>query len=327
MNLVKKFQFESTRQTNDNNIRNKARLSGLKALESLCRSDSFLKRSDVGVYVNMIIPAVLMNIADTRNSFSEHSNPGQVDVKRLSIQDQLITDSELKNIGTRCISSLFASASATSLKIILASFYEVLDENYHWSNPEYILKLFIIIVEAVKKEYRYIITSSLFGRLQTEKDLSLKTTLLNVIRTLISNDNSLMGLTIPELLDTFCWHIKGMCDIKASETDLEQKPFQDSLIKAIGALSLNLNYSGQTNDILIFLVGKLEIPQNELPNDSERYFVCILESLVQTMKSSKLWSEKNENNPRRSVVLINNIGCEIYLPIITLLTDPSEGYF
>jgi hypothetical protein len=234
MNLVKKFQIESTRETDDDTVRHKSRLSGLKALESLCDSESFLKRTDLGDYIEMIIPAVLLNIADTRPSTVRVTSPAPDMHRRMSIQDQLITEVELKNISIHCLSALFSSASATSLKLILSAFYNVLDAKKHWSNPHYILKLFTIIVEAVKSEYRYIVTAALFERLETEPDIAFKTTVVNVLKTLIASETSLMGLTIPELLETFCSHIYTMCLTKPSETDLEQKPLQESLIQAIG---------------------------------------------------------------------------------------------
>lgn len=136
------------------NLRHKSRLSGLKALESLCDNESFIKRSDLGDYIEMIIPSVLLNMADTRGSEYDitkakvscpqemesrassdsafEGKHGQMESqksdehvptpfeRRMSIQDQLITDGELKKISIHCLSALFSGASAASLKIILA---------------------------------------------------------------------------------------------------------------------------------------------------------------------------------------------------------------
>jgi hypothetical protein len=236
--LVFSFASAATRDEADAHSRNKTRLSGLKALEALCESESFLRRgnitqllilADAGNYVAIIVPAVLKNTSIPQKEV----NPP----KRASIQDQLITDVELKATAFHCLTALFGSASLPSLRTLLLHFYAALDHGNHWINPCHILDLFRLSVDAVKTEYRYILTNALFERLASSNDTQLKTTLVNIITALIASDRSLMGLTIPELLDTFCSHIFKMCSIK-SDDSLATSAFNESLTTAIGKSSI-----------------------------------------------------------------------------------------
>jgi hypothetical protein len=312
-----------------------------------------LIKADAGNYVAIIVPAVLKNSATPKKEISPQ--------KRASIQDQLITDVELKATAFHCLTALFGFASLPSLRTLLLHFYAALDHGNHWADPSHILALFRLAVDAVKTEYRYIIANTLFERLASSNDTQLKTTLVNIITALIAADHSLMGLTIPELLDTFCSNIFKMCSIK-SDDSLATSAFNESLTTAIGnyfsltlgTLTLNLNYSDQANDILAFLIARLDLAASDLPLDAERYFVSILKALSQTLKSSKMsaglplvggddihvdsrlsvvlpnvaGSEIVMNlEPRQSIVLPNVVGSEIIMPLITLLNDPSEGGF
>ena len=122
LQLATNFANESKNTTGDAGIRHKARLSGLKALESLCDNESFLKRSDANLFIDLIIPCILLNISEQ----GKVKTPENMTPRRLSIQDQLITDDELKNISKHCLSLLFSTTIGNSLKLIMTPFYKYL---------------------------------------------------------------------------------------------------------------------------------------------------------------------------------------------------------
>lgn len=132
-----------------------------------------------------------------------------------------------------------------------------------------------------------------------------------------------MGMTIPELLETFCSHISRLCE-ESRDSDMDQKPLQQSLIQAIGSLSINPNYPGQTNDILLFLICKLEVPMSHLPTDSDRYLVCILDSLSHTLKCNIDASSAEPSIHRSRLSFIpTSIACDICMSIISLINHHS----
>jgi hypothetical protein len=67
------------------------------------------------------------------------------------------------------------------------------------------------------------------------------------------------------------------------------------------------------------------MPMVDLPADSDRFMVCILDSLAQTLRSSKK-ADMNGSQPRVSATP-NGISCEICMPVISLLNHDCVGTY
>lgn len=249
LNLVKSFHLEASKAVEaDLNVQHKLRLSGLKALESLCMSESFMGRSDLTGYLQMIIPAIMANIPHFRETISEdkvttkhYDAEKEVDIQTgytppatMSIQDSMITQIELRSIAINCYVSLLAKSSSNSLKSILVHIYEYLDSFNRWDLHEYILKLFKIGIEAIKSEYRYIVTMSLFQKIQGSNDTIYETKVIDLVTDLVGEEAGAVGLTVPELLEFFCMNINRVC---AAQITPETQNLHHSLVGAIGTLS------------------------------------------------------------------------------------------
>lgn len=122
--LVTEFHAESTkpvhlsRQDHRFDSLHRPRLSGLKALESLCDKDLFLKRPDLGEFIDLMMAAFLYNINDSSLATSDIA-PCE------SSQANSAAESDLTKISMQCISKIFAGASANNMALILAAFYRL----------------------------------------------------------------------------------------------------------------------------------------------------------------------------------------------------------
>ncbi|KAI8904038.1 armadillo-type protein [Gorgonomyces haynaldii] len=280
LNLVEKFCAEATSQIGESNIKHKQRLSGLKALESLCDNASFLKRADLSKYMSTIVPALLLNLSDKT---SVTKSKESLSPRRLSIQDSLITDDELKNICNHCLDALFSNSNAASAKIILMPLFRDLDDKKQWPNSVYVLRVFKTIFHALKGEYRYVLVAHIFERIKMEPDLAIKTTLVNALRVFMTSGSGLMSLTIPELLETLVSHLAQFCSKKAADP-LYENALKESIISAIAALASHPHYPNQVNDVISILTNKIDNPMDDKPMNCDTHVINLLNAISQCLK-------------------------------------------
>jgi hypothetical protein len=70
----------------------------------------------------MIIPSLLINITCTE-SVPPKKRSQNNGIRRMSIQDQLITEGELQSIATHSLALLCTSCSITTLKVMMGVFF------------------------------------------------------------------------------------------------------------------------------------------------------------------------------------------------------------
>jgi len=115
-------------------------------------------------------------------------------------------------------------------------------------------------MDSIQNQYRYLLITSLFKRLNDSKannnDIKIKTNIIFVLTFVITSDEHSIGLTCLELLDNLTKHLLiSVNDKTNSKEDIEV--FQSAVIDCIGTLARNIYYPEQTNDMLSFLVNRL----------------------------------------------------------------------
>ena len=178
-----------------------------------------------------------------------------------------------------------------------------------------------IVLESVSPDCQFVVTSKLFDKLNSEPDESLKTVLVNVLKALISSKKGLMGLTMPELLETFVSQLAN-CS-RSPDISVGESLLKESLVGAITALALHPDYPNQLNDVLRMLIAKLE---NLHDNDDgiTRFNVFILDALTNIMQAK---SERNLSLGRNLKSGSESIAYEVFAPILHFSEKSSSGWF
>ncbi|KAL2912310.1 plasma membrane localization protein [Polyrhizophydium stewartii] len=318
--LIEKFCNEAAYETSDATLQHKTRLSGLKALEAVCGSDSFVLSPNLVPYSKKIIPAVLANMGPSkpRPESTELATPSMY-TKRRSITDHLITDDELKHSAKVCISGLFGQANVTNLKEFLLSTSKFLDEKSLWSSSVYTLEVVRAVTHVVQSQYHYVILSLMLERLEFETKPEIKTTVIRVLTFLISDGEGISGLTIPELLETFARHLRSSVEKPATDDQMQlhaHARLQQALVEAIGSLAFHLAYPNQINDILSFLVNRLIAEHGSVEAS-----ILLLRALDQVMIVYTRRFTSSET--KRLSIIPANISFELVTPTLVLMSHPS----
>ncbi|KAJ3272950.1 Protein EFR3 B [Terramyces sp. JEL0728] len=324
--LIKKFCAEATRETAISVEKNKSRLSGLKALEALCDTSYFNELSHIESSMDNVFTAIFTNLDLNTKRDSGLSNhfpkmgelkPNPLD-KRQSITDQLITDDELKQTAERCLISIFKKSNATTIKPLITC--TNLDQLKYWENSLYVQRLVQMVAHNCETQYHYAIVSQLLDRLENEGNVMIKSTIVNVLGTLFS-DGFLGGLTIPELLDTLIKHMQGVT--LQQKTDLSgRRLFQTGIVSTIGNLSQNIAYPNQANEMVSFLVNRMQRDHSYgsfSPTDNE-LVLCLLECIGAVMEK---YGNTNSSQ-KRSSVLPTTLSYHIFTAIVPFLESKSS---
>ncbi|KAJ2995538.1 Protein EFR3 B [Globomyces sp. JEL0801] len=320
--LVSKFCTEATRQTADNIDQNKSRLSGLKALESLCVTDFFVDGAHIDDSIELVMSAILYNLKFQKDSAHSPTFPRMTrnvsnHEKRQSITDQLITDEELKQTAEKCWVGIFKKTNAETLKSLLSTLFKIMDKENKWEPSDDVLDILTIILSSTETQFHFVIVSIVLDRIESESQIGSKTTLVNLLRHFISHGH-LGGVTILEFLDKFTRHL-SLCQEQGVSSDLS-RPLQNALIQAIGSLAIKLAYPTQFNEIIAFLVNRAQFahpPESMTPKENG-YLIALLNSLsevvVKNMKASPEF--------RASVISVV-LAYDVVSPLVTYFESPN----
>ncbi|EGF77871.1 hypothetical protein BATDEDRAFT_27181 [Batrachochytrium dendrobatidis JAM81] len=305
--LIQKFCKEAAFETSDATLQHKTRLSGLKALEAVCDSDSFIMSPHLIPYSQQIIPAALANMGSSHKHMHSlalsHSSSPQMYTRKQSITDQLITDDELKYTANICIRGLFRQANVANVKDFLISTCRYLDEKSMWVVNAYALDVIQSVTSVVQTQYHYIILSIMLERLESESDTVQKITVVQILTFLVTTGDGIAGITVPELLEIFARHLNASAET-SKFSDGSCTPVQQQLQKALvngiehlkitlmlllylcllswakGSLVHHLIYPNQVNDIISFLVNRLlNMIDVTLPYVRLEFFALITKAL------------------------------------------------
>ncbi|KAK6092556.1 plasma membrane localization protein [Batrachochytrium dendrobatidis] len=320
--LIQKFCKEAAFETSDATLQHKTRLSGLKALEAVCDSDSFIMSPHLIPYSQQIIPAALANMGSSHkhmHSLALHSSSPQMYTRKQSITDQLITDDELKYTANICICGLFRQANVANVKDFLISTCRYLDEKSMWVVNAYALDVIQSVTSVVQTQYHYIILSIMLERLESESDTVQKITVVQILTFLVTTGDGIAGITVPELLEIFARHLNASAETSkfsdGSCTPVQQQ-LQKALVNGIGSLVHHLIYPNQVNDIISFLV-------NRLLNMIDVTLPCILfirsiEHVLAVYKKRVVATEH-----KRQSMVSASISFELVAPTLILMTHKN----
>ncbi|KAJ3411467.1 hypothetical protein HDV05_002156 [Chytridiales sp. JEL 0842] len=282
--LLEKYCGFCSYETNDKLFQHKMHMSGLRAIQAIASSETFLLNSKIEAYVKAMVPAILHNFGKHKRLSAHHrtatspTSPGS-SMKRISIADDLFTHHEVEHTAENSLSQLVLRTNATTLTIILNPILAYIDEKSLWSSTSYIMHIVKTITSSVQPQYLHILLSSILDRLDSEafaNNSAVKTGLVKSLSYLVIHGGESVGVAVLELLEALSrqiWLTVSHAASYSAETKSSTAPptgtkevdkgaiyYQTALVDAVGFLAVNIEYPDQMNDIIAFLVNKLKLP-------------------------------------------------------------------
>ncbi|ORX60761.1 hypothetical protein BCR36DRAFT_272920 [Piromyces finnis] len=249
----------SSEDTNEQK-RNETRLNGLKALHSVVSSNTFLISPNIDFYLIVIQPLVeniLVTKVKSNVSINNAEEAKAHTLEKKNVSSEVI---ELETYALKSIFELMQKVTPATFEKIITPIYSFLNDKDQWSYLHYLTKILKIAMDAIQNQYRYLLITSLFKRLNdsesNKNDIKIQTNIIFVLTFVITSDERSIGLTCLELLDNLTKHLLiSVKDKTNSKEDIEV--FQSAVIDCIGTLARNIYYPEQTNDMLSFLINRL----------------------------------------------------------------------
>ncbi|KAG4099761.1 hypothetical protein H8356DRAFT_1664564 [Neocallimastix lanati (nom. inval.)] len=240
--------------------RNETRLNGLKALHSVAASNSFLISPRIDSYLIIIQPLVENILISKISSNVNINNADEVEAHTLN-KDNVSSDVlELENYSLKSISEIMQKVTPATFEKIINPIYSYINDKDQWSYLHYLTKILKIAMDSIQNQYRYLLITSLFKRLNdtesNKNDIKIQTNIIFVLTFVITSNERSIGLTCLELLDNLTKHI--LISLKNKNNPQEDiEVFQSAVVDCIGSLARNIFYPEQTNDMLSFLINRL----------------------------------------------------------------------
>ncbi|KAJ3205675.1 hypothetical protein HDU82_005036 [Entophlyctis luteolus] len=296
-------------------LQRKMHLSGLRALRSVCGTESFLvTTSAIQVHIPNMITVLLNTFKRERYaSFSEKVAPvagaGELTppTRAGSVTDDLVTSSILSKDAKSALQTLLgnmsgvgiisnlsttSNASSSGLKACLSAVWAFLDSDKGvggWHDTELVESIVILVRDGVAPQTQYVLLGSLLERLRNalvdiSKNNSIETTvgIIISVKVLLSGGTG-VGIAVVEVLENLVGVLSGR--INANDTEKTQKPAEgvllDAVVDCISTLAVHIVYPMQMNDIVAFVVNRLTAAGNG--DNANVVKVNLLECLVKVV--------------------------------------------
>jgi hypothetical protein len=244
----------------DEKKRNETRLNGLKAIHSVASSNSFLISPRIDDYLIIIQPMVENILISKSSSNINISNAEEAKAHTLNKSNVSNEVLELENYALKSISEIMQKVTPATFEKIINPIYSFINDKDQWSYLHYLTKILKIAMDSIQNQYRYLLITSLFKRLNdtdsNKNDIKIQTNIIFVLTFAITSNERSIGLTCLELLDNLTKHLLiSLKNKNNSQEDVEV--FQSAVVDCIGSLARNIYYPEQTNDMLSFLINRL----------------------------------------------------------------------
>ncbi|ORX83451.1 hypothetical protein BCR32DRAFT_292025 [Anaeromyces robustus] len=260
LQVLEKFCKSCTYENQNEQKRNETRLNGLKAIHSVVASNTFLNSPKIDQYLIIIQPLVENILISTSKANISINNVEEAKAHTLEKKNVSSDVLELENYALKSISELMQKVTPASFEKIISPIYNFLTDKDQWSYLHYLTKILKIAMDSIQNQYRYLLITSLFKRLNNSEsnknDIKIQTNIIFVLTFVITSNERSIGLTCLELLDNLSKHL--LISVK-NKTDSPQdvEVFQSAVVDCIGSLARNIYYPEQTNDMLSFLINRL----------------------------------------------------------------------
>jgi len=253
--------------------RNQTRLNGLKAIHSVVSSNTFLTSPKIDYYLIIIQPLVENILISKSGSEINISNAEEAKAHTFNKSNASSDILELENYALKSISEIMQKVTSASFEKIIKPIYSFIKDKDQWSHLHYLTKILKIAMDSIQNQYRYLLITSLFKRLndtETNNDIKIQTNIIFVLTFVITSNERSIGLTCLELLDNLTKHLLlSLKNKNNNEKDVEV--FQSAVVDCIGSLARNIYYPEQINDMLSFLINRLCFDSKYVDNNGSTF--------------------------------------------------------
>lgn len=316
----------------------KWRYHALNALEALCEFNYFVDGSKIDSTISTVLEAILKNIIYVesprpggRSPDTSTSVPSMIPTQITpngvvsSTESPKLTEVDLSKLAVKCLKGIVRNCNALTFRSLQISIMKILDSANQLEDAAASLFLFPLLISSSETQYHFVVITYVLDRLASETRVPVKTTLIKIISYLILAEK-LAGLTIPELLDIFVSHLnessKLVMPLGSKQSD-ELVAMQVSLTKAIGCLAAHLAYPNQINEIIGFLVNRIQFDRQvlKLTTVQENYLVYVLMGLGEVMKLKD--SKSRTSSRARQSFVPATVGYNLLIPLLVYFESSS----
>ncbi|KAI9343963.1 hypothetical protein BDR26DRAFT_1006119 [Obelidium mucronatum] len=303
--LVHQFCGNCTLITKNTLVQQKIHLSGLRAIQSIAASDTFLVNPKAPEYVSHMIPAILSNLQEEKRLRSTSEPPRTPGLPNAtppmqtnqphhnSITDDLFTHPLLEQSAQESLSVLFKNGTRESLRFLIPPLWAFLEEKKLWGDKSMVVHVMTVVSGSVAPQYHYLLMASLLEKLkggkrkdQQQQPLSgnvIEKTgvVLGVVVLVSAGGAGAAGISVVELLEALVALVVETAvpaDSDRVGEDGDVRAFHGMLVEAVGALGVHIAYPTQLNDIVSFIVNRVGRVEG-----SDAAEVCVRKSLIRCL--------------------------------------------
>ncbi|RDD41311.1 Protein EFR3-like protein B [Trichoplax sp. H2] len=304
--FISKFSSMCWDTNNNEEIRNKKRLAGVRGLQGVVRktvSDDLQVDIWDSAHMNKIIPSLLFIVQDhLSDSYLERAD------EQFSLP--VGEDSSPGKLAEFCLRELLARTNYANVKAVLTPLLTHLDNCELWLPNAFAIQCFKLVLCSVQSQHSYVAIEVLLNHLNdiSKHNPKIKTSLLEALGEAIAiAAGGAIGSSIFEVFNTLLFHLKSSVAVFSNQyrrKDIpsfppeDEKKFQEAVTNVVGAFGATLP-AYQKIEVMTFITCKIptvsEVYDDNISIDSNEYFLqskylqCLVK-ISEGLKTSNLSS-------------------------------------
>ncbi|ORX77465.1 hypothetical protein K493DRAFT_105863 [Basidiobolus meristosporus CBS 931.73] len=222
-----------------------------------------------------------LDAVDARKSLSDSSEKGT-------------NEDQVNFIALKCLQQLLECSAPLNLFLVVDSVFSYIEKYHQYETTQLPISLVSFMMPLVATSYRHIIVNEvlrLLNECQTDKATCKNVALVKVLESCLNSPIPSIGISVLEYLNCFVGCLRATYHNNPTEqpSALEAE-LKSGLLSAITGLGTHLYYTEQINDILAFLVNKLQPNESSTPSPMPPFELELLRcmnNLVQTEGKSR----------------------------------------
>ncbi|EIW82325.1 hypothetical protein CONPUDRAFT_164944 [Coniophora puteana RWD-64-598 SS2] len=334
LSILHKFADQSVadRKSVDDEMRNRARLVGLAALNGVVTSDVLYSSSThFKAQVSVIIQPILYHIINTdpealeesavkvkgkttTSYLQEYRTKPQLERRAASIHAHVDGESgpstsEVVDASLRVLLNLMQHSSGGQVGVITQAIFESLEQLQGWERKSQCQWLAQKICEWTQYQYRYALPTRLVEQLLDTQDspepTSQQVTLVAMVTMVFTSSIPLINLSTSDIISNLISLVLRRVSI------LPDDPLLPALVEAISSLGCHIYYSDQISDLAAELISRLTSIENQsvLRAESEnggkarsQAVRTLLSGLLGLMNAANNHAQPNELERQNSMI-------------------------
>ncbi|KAK9736564.1 plasma membrane localization protein, partial [Basidiobolus ranarum] len=203
-------------------------------------------------------------------------------------------ESQVNLVALKCFQQLLDSSTPLNLFLIVDSVFSYITKYQLYENSQFPIDVVSFMMSTVASSYCHIIVNEILKLLNEcpmDEASHKNVALVKVVESSLNSSTASVGISVLEYLSSFVGHLRGIYrGSEAANMTVEFSPLEMDLkcglLSAITGLGTHLYYSEQINDMLAFLINKLQPIETAIPVTSFQLdLLKCMSTLTETNKS------------------------------------------